>query len=458
MDNIKHHTIHGLPTVRMMKLQRFWNVALVAMSVLVSAPTAAKLRKQDPARTETLPPADVSVPSLVQDGRSFANVYLAIYGTLDKRVVATAVDQLVNAQPVAACSPWSSMKPWLNDYRVVGSNREILLQANGDNLQNALYSLARNRQSAAPACDQSKKTSLIVSIRISSKTAAQGGGKRVYYIPQVFSANDQTWETIPPQAELYADGGCGRVGQTLVKKLDLDAKLLYLDCPKGLTAECLGDVLKTAAQRAELYVATLNRCETTSPSGNTVKPAALEEKDRQIKALQDQLANANRIINAPKPKDCRACPGPTAEAPTSYMKKHSTTFHVSAAFLGLGLGVSALATGILGGINSGDGGTLTLNPMCGPLQNMSCGAVRHSLGSGVYGVGLSIPLWGITLGAVLLAEFVPGKKATRQSANQGTPPTVSAIPAANESKAPSAASPSAPLPSSAAALPGSMMP
>jgi hypothetical protein len=227
------------------------------------------------------------------------------------------------------------------------------------------------------------------------------------------------------------------VGQTLIKKLDLDAKLLHQDCPKGFTAQCLADVLKAAAQQAEQYVATMNRRETASPSGNTIKPGALEEKDRQIKALQDQLASANRIINAPKPKDCPACPGTIAEAPTSYMKKHSTTFHVSAAFLGIGLGASALATGILGMFNRGDGGTLTLNSICGPLQNMSCGAVRHSLGSGVYAVGLSIPLWGIGLGAVLLAEFVPGKKVTTPSAINETPPTGSVIPAPPESNPPS---------------------
>lgn len=403
------------------------NVALVALSVLVSSPAAAKLRNQDPARrgTDTLPPANVSAPSLAQDGRSFANVYLAIYGTLDKRVVETAVDQLVSAQPAGACSPWSTIKPWLNDYRFVGSNRDILLKANDGNLQDALYSQAKKRQSEVPACDQSKQTSLIVSIRISSKTAAEGGGDSIVYIPQVFSANAQNWETIPPQAELYTDGGSGRAGRTLNKTLDLDATLLHKDCPKGLTAQCLGDVLKTAAQQAEPYVATMNRRESASPSGNTIKPAALEEKDKQIKSLQDQLDALKRSVNAPTPKDGAASlgPGPIAEAPTSYMQKHSTTYHVSAAVLGFGLGASALATGILGLVNKGEGGTLTLNPICGPLQNMSCGAVRHSLGSGVYAVGLSIPLWGISLGAVLLAEFVPGKKAKTSSANQGPLPT-----------------------------------
>lgn len=403
------------------------NVALVAMSVLVSSPAAANLRNP-PARTETSPPADVSAPSLAQDGRSFANVYLAIYGTLDQRVVATAVDQLVSAQPAAACSPWSTIKPWLNDYRGVGSNRDILLKANGDNLQDALYSQAKKRLSAAPACDQLKQASLIVSIRIASKTAAEGGGDRVVYIPQVFSANADNWETIPPQAELYTDGGSGRAGRTLNKTLDLDAKLLHKDCPKGLTAQCLGDVLKTAAQQAEPYAATMNRRESASPSGNTIKPAALEEKDRQIKALQDQLADLKRIVNAPTPKDGAASLGPIAEAPTSYIQKHSKTYHVSAAIFGFGLGASALATGILGLVNKGDGGTLTLAPICGPLQDMSCGAVRHSLGSGVYAVGVSIPLWGIGLGAVLLAEFVPGKKATTPSANQVPPPTDATTP------------------------------
>lgn len=425
--------------------QRLRAVALVTLCVLASSQASARHRKLDLTQAEQPVAAATSAPDLANEARSFANIYLAIYGSIDKKVVTNAVDQLVSAQATAPCSPWFGTKSLLNSYRPVDGNRGLLLRADKANLQSALYNEAKGRQRNSPGCDPSKTNSLIVTMRIAAKTAAQGGGYRIYYIPQLFSLNTERWETVPPQTEIYTDSCNGRVGQTLIDKLNLDVKLLQLDCP-AVDSVCLANVLKTATQRAEQFAAAAAASERRPPlppQGSGGKPSGPDAKDQEIQALKNELAAAKQT----KPQNCATCgPGPIVQPPTSHVEKHRPSFYVSVAMLGLGLGASTLATGILGHINQGDGGTFTLNPVCGPLQNMSCGAVRHSLGSGVYALGLSIPLWGIGLGAVLLAEFVPGKKASKPPANQGTPSRVSPVPPAT---APNPVPPSLPPPTSA---------
>lgn len=436
----------------MKNINTLWSATLIASLILASSDADGKRHKQNLARTELphtnnpLPsspslPSSSSLPSLANEGKSFTTIYLGIYaeqdppkkvGKLDPKVLEPIITPLLLSVPER--SRWSTIFPILNPYRTLRNKDELLVTVTSDgaikNLQPQLTDLARQKTNP-----QANEQHLIISMLIPSKSS--GKGFEVFYLPQIFDAKE--WDTIPMQKQLRTDGGCGLVRSSFDDPSSMFPS--HVCARSSFDAQCLGDILKKAAKEAEEYLRSRNAREK--------KAAELEQAPAAGKAKAD-------VTNPPVATPLPESTGPHGDAQpmASSSHKRSPFFWISAGTLGLGSLASIVATVLLNQHNNSD--IIQLNPVCGPLQNMSCGSVGNTMGAAVLTAAISIPIFTVGLGSVLAAEFSPRKSAsTSQSAAQTQPKTKEAPPP-TAAAPPSPASPPPPAPAPAAASDGSI--